>query len=594
MTVIGTAAAGALNAAGAPSRRAAAGERAAALESYLGDPADFTNPLGHEALLAADARGELSGEGERLLGRFHLNAEFVPRRLGGRFDGPEGLVRVLRPVFRRDASLAIGYGLSSFLAAVTSWLEGAPEQQRATADLLLRGERMAVAHPELAHGNDLARDEFRATDTGTRLVLDGTKRAINNVARARALTVYARTSPAPGRRSHSVLLLDTEEIPAARLTHLPRHPTTGARGLYFHGISFNELPVARSALVGEVGQGMELALRSFQISRGVMPSTAIAMIDTCLRTAVRCADERGRASGSGIDMRNAQQVLAAALADLLLCDSLCLAATRAVNLLPEQTGVYAAAAEYLVPKVLGETAYDLSIILGSSLYDQRGPYGIFAKQVRDLPVVSLGHAGSAACQATIIPQLPLLADRAWFDAEPAPAGLFDIGGSLPQLHLEALRPAAGEDALAASLVATARERPGASAGGAAAHRLAEGFLRELCSLRARISRAGAADRTPVVVAEMSALTDRYTHVLAAASCLGVWRQQQRASPGGFLAEPAWVVTALARIAGRLGGVPGLTDHAELAAPHEERLATEVVARYRDPRGYDLYGAALAG
>ena len=42
------------------------------------------------------------------------------------------------------------------------------------------------------------------------------------------------------------------------------------------------------------------------------------------------------------------------------------------------------------------------------------------------------------------------------------------------------------------------------------------------------------------------LAGRYAIVLAAAACLGVWRE---AAPGSFLADPAWVATAVRRLAG---------------------------------------------
>ncbi|GAB2626353.1 acyl-CoA dehydrogenase [Streptomyces capparidis] len=599
MAMIGAEAAGVLGTTGAPPARATAAERAAALETLLGDPADPANPLGHEALLAADARAEPPGDGERLLDRFALNAEFVPAHLGGRLDSVEGLARVLRPLFRRDAALGLGYGVTTFLAAVTSWLAGSPEQQRRTAGLLLGGGRMAVAHLALAHGNDFARDEFRAVPDGRGLRVSGRNRVMANVERAEALTVYARIAPEPGSHSHSVLLLDRDRIPPAHLTPLPRRRTHGARGVRFAGLRLSGLPVPRSAVVGQTGEGVALALRSFQVTRGAVPSMALGLVDTCLRLAVRFAEERGGSAGAGADSRNARPVFAAALADLLLSDSLCLAATRAASLLPEQTGVPAAAVEYLVPKILGEAVHDLSVVLGSAVYERRGPYGVFAKHVRDLPVTGLGHTGAAACQATIIPQLPLLAARAWFDGEPAPRALFGIGGPLPALRLAGLRPAAGRDALAATLVEVAESGPprGGGAGEAAVQRLAQGFARELRALRGRIGvagPAGAAGIAPAAVPELTAVADRYAHVLAAAACLGVWRREADARPGGFLADPAWVVTALARAAGRLGGLPGVADPAEVAAPYEDRLADEVMARYRDGLGYDLYGARVSG
>jgi alkylation response protein AidB-like acyl-CoA dehydrogenase len=595
MAVIRTGTPGVLTTVQELSGRAGAQERAAALEARLGPPTDPRNPLGFEAVLAADARAELLADGERLLDEVGLNAEFVPRALGGRFDTVEGLVQVLRPVFRRDAALGIGYGVSSFMAAVNSWLAGTPEQKRRTAQLLLDGGRMTVAYHELAHGNDFVRDEFTARRGGPGFLLDGDKQMINNVERAEALMLYARTDKGRGSRSHSVFLVDKTLTPQGHTAYLPRRITNGCRGLQFSGVQYAGLPLPRSAVVGQVGQGVDMALRSFQITRAAVPSMVLALADTCLRTAVRFAHEHGRSSGTGMDIRSSRSVFVAAFTDILFCDSLALAATRATSLAPGQTSVYAAAVKYLLPKVLSESVYDLSIILGSALYDRQGRFGIFQKHVRDLPVISLGHPGTAACQATIIPQLPLLTRVAWFDAEPAPGELFEVDGKLPPTDLEQLRPSAGQDSITAALVAAAEGAPEpGSDGEAAVHQLARGFLGELHALRDRCSALSTTSTRWTTAPELSVLADRYVHVLAAASVLGVWRQERRVRPGTFLADPAWAATALARVAGRLGGLPGLPELSDLVSGFEERMVTEALARFGDARSYDLYDSPLSG
>src|SRR5581483_5261538 len=87
--------------------------RADELERRFGVMADPANPLGQQAVLAADDHWEVLGEGEALLDDFGMGAEFVPAWLGGRLDRLDTLGRILRPVFRRDPSLGFGYGLAS-------------------------------------------------------------------------------------------------------------------------------------------------------------------------------------------------------------------------------------------------------------------------------------------------------------------------------------------------------------------------------------------------------------------------------------------------------------------------------------------------
>ncbi|MFE0762095.1 acyl-CoA dehydrogenase family protein [Streptomyces smyrnaeus] len=584
--------------------------RIADLERRFGDPADPDNPLGITALLAADERGELLAEAEDVLTDFQLNAEFVPREWGGRLERVDTMGRVLRAVFRRDASLGLGYGATSFLAAVAVWAAGTREQRRRVAELLLGGGRLAIAYHELAHGNDFVRNEFRATPTadgGFRL--DGVKQVINNVVRAEALVLFSRTDEAAGSRSHSVLLVDKDRLPAGRLRYLPRYATVGVRGCQNAGVEFTDCPVAGDALVGELGDGVELALRSFQITRSVVPSMILGGGDTALRTAVSFALNRQLYNRSVLEIPHARATLVGAFIDLLICDCLALAATRAVHLLPAETSVYAAAVKYLLPKLLTETTYDLSVVLGANFYVRGGEYGAFQKHVRDLPMISLGHAGTAACQATIIPQLPRLARAAWFTGPPAPDGLFRIRDPLPPLDPARLELVARADGLACSLAGAAdeladdsRDGPGARTGeyGEALVALAGEVEAELRGLQEECAAMPAKDRTVLASPRAYAGADRYALLLAAAACLGVWRNQGAGQDAGgqagphaastdFLASPVWPTVALTRLAKRLG-----RPLPKLPAGWEEHLLDEVLTRYHEARSYDLYDTPLAG
>lgn len=581
---------------GEPTGEPAAGgvrARVAELESRLGDPRDPENPFGHRAVLEADEHGELIAEAEEMLADFGLNAEFVPRELGGRLDRVDSFGRVLRGVFRRDAALGLGYGVTSFLAAVAVWAGGTPEQRRRVADLLLGGGRLAIAYHELAHGNDFVRNEFAAVPDpeGGGYRLRGRKEVINNAERAEGLVLFSRTDPAPGSRSHSVLLVDKSLVPDGRISYLPRYTTVGVRGCQIGGFEFDDCPVPGDALVGEEGEGVELALRSFQITRSVVPSMVIGDADTALRSVVGFAVDRQLYGRSVLEIPHARATLAGAFLDLLICDSLSLVGTRAVHLLPEETSVYAAVVKYLVPKLLNETTYDLSIVLGANFYVRQGEYGVFQKHVRDLPMTSLGHSGTAACQATIIPQLPRLARRAWFTGEPAPDGLFRIDDPLPGLDTERLVLTNSKDSLAASLVATAEELETSQDAGEytdALRSLVRGLTEELRGLQRQCAAMSPQDRTVLANPTSYALADRYALVLAAAACLNVWRQQRDDESTPFIAGPAWLTAALLRLGKRLGlTLPKLPDGCE------EQVLDQVLERYHDARSYDLYDTPLA-
>ncbi|WP_329391779.1 acyl-CoA dehydrogenase (plasmid) [Streptomyces sp. NBC_01351] len=565
-----------------------AAARAARLEALLGDPHDPANRHGIAALAGADARRLPPAATEELLASAGLGAEFVPAGDGGRLTRADLLAQVLRPVFRRDVALGFGYGITSLFASAPVWAEGTPQQRAELAGVLLGGGRASIVHHEMAHANGILRDEFTAEPGPGGYRLSGSKDVILNAARSQAYVVYARTAPARGPRSHSVFLVDSDAIADARatgrLTHLPRVTTHGMRGGLFSGLEFDGFPLPGHAMVGEEGQGVPLALRTFQVNRCLIPSVAVASADTVLHSAVRAVTEGRTASLA----RRWHKPLAGVFADLLAADSMATVSLRALSLLPAHVNVLAAAVKYVVPDLIRENLEELAGVLGGHGY-VRGDaqYGALDKLVRDLPVAGLGHAGTAACQAVIVPQLRSLAERSWFRMPEPPPGLFGGGAALPALDYRQLGIAGGDDFLAATLVGAA-DRLGSALrfGGqmAALAELADGFVGELRELRTRCAALPAA-RATLAGPGVAVLADRYALILAAASVLGMWEAQD--GTDAFLADPAWAVLALTRIGSRLGiAVPDLPEGC-LA-----QVLDELIRRHRAGRSYDLDGTEL--
>lgn len=582
---------------GTGTEEAAARRRVAELESRFGPLAQPGGPFGHAALLEADARGEVLAEAERLMDDYGLNAEFVPAALGGRLRRMDVLGRVIRPVCRRDISLGFGYGLNGFFAATPVWTAGDDRQRAFTARLLLGGGRLALGRPSVTHSNDFLRDEFVASpgpDGG--YLLDGAKTAICNSVRARGLLIIARLEPAePG--GHVVLLIDRDALPDGEAPRdLKRYETMGLRGCEFGGLEFAGCAVPDDAVVGTAGQGMHLAVQCSIQTRCLLPSVMLASADTLLRTAVQFAVEyRGEAPYAPLRVPYAREVMAGAFIDILVGDCITLAATRGAHLLPDRMSAYAAAASYAVPRTLQDAARDLSTVLGQFHFTSRGRYGMFGKQARDLPLVGQGHSGTAARQAMLIPQLTAFARDSWFRDGEADAGLFRPGADLPELDPAALAVAGRGDPLAATLLACRELLAGEGDIGGhpevapVLRELAAAFATELADLRSGVLELPADLRQALSSARMCALADRYALLLAAAACLGVWRECFRTAPGSFLADPAWVTAALHRLGGQLGLPVG-----ELPEHCRQRTLDELLERHHGARSFDLYDAELAG
>jgi alkylation response protein AidB-like acyl-CoA dehydrogenase len=581
-------------------RRNEVRSRLTGIETAFGDPGDPGNPVGYRALLAADQAGEISGEGLKLHRELALNAEFVPEELGGRLRGLDTLGLLLRPLFRRDVTLALGGTLTSFMAAMTVWTNGDPEQRRRTADVLLGGGVVAIAFQQFAHGNDFVNDEFRVGRSPAGPVLRGSKAAVNNAACAELMVAFARAEPDPPPSDdeeaggYSLLLVPLAELPADRIRTLDRVRTLAAPGLDIRGLAFDDCPLPPDALVGDWGQGSELGLRAYPITHATVPAMLIGVVDTALRTAAASALARGVNGRPLLRASAARNALAATFVDLLVSDCLALTATRALHLIPEDCDALAAVAKYLVPKLVGEALNHLSLVMGDALHETVGDHAIFHKHVRDLDMVVFGHASSAVCQATIAPCLPGIAAAPWTADRAAPPELFLPYGPVPPLDPVRLARFGALDGLTAHLAvaetALAARDPDAPYTELLNEQAAQ--LRvEVDEIRAAsLGRAGPGTRAGDAADAVRdfPLTDRYALILAALCCLGVWLN---ADPEfeGFGADPLWLVSALDRLLRRLGRAPAPPPRTVAA-----ELCAEVLRRTTENRSCDLYDLRLAG
>jgi alkylation response protein AidB-like acyl-CoA dehydrogenase len=550
------------------------------LERRFGQPWEPANPVGFGEIVAADERAEMLAAGEDLLDEYGLNAEFVPVSDGGRFDRLDGLIEVMKAVYRRDPCLGLGYGFSSFLAAVNVWAAGDAAQRAQVAGTLLANRRISVAYHELAHGNDFAGAEFAATPAGDGLCLNGGKQVIANIRRADALVLFARTSDAPGSRSHSQILVDKTAVPADRLRYLPRFHTAGMRGVQLAGIELRDHVVPATQVLGAAGRGVETALRSFQLTRTALPAIAVAQLDTGLRTTLRHCLARNLYGRPVTDLPLTRSVLVDAFVDELICDCFGTVVARAIHLLPGECSVHAAALKYLVPGRLAEAMYQLSVVLGAQFYLREGPHAIFGKQLRDLAPSVFAHVARAACQATLLPQLPVLARRSWSAGQEAPAALFDLSAALPPLRFDLLSlTSAGRDTIGPALAVAAERIDDGDPSHREVARLARGFVAQLGELRERCAHLPPVELGISAGPESYALTARYATVLATSACLNLW-SHNHLDP--FLRDPAWLVAALGRLAGQT-----CRDDAI-----EAQLFAELLARHREDRTFDIAGRPL--
>lgn len=412
---------------------AAVYERAEALEQFLGDPGDANNVFSFKRAVELDERDEYPAAACALLDEWGFSDYYVPRELGGRLESFDEFLSLVRVVARRDMTVAVAH-VKTYLGAVSVWLGGSDEQKRRLAERIRRGEQIALALTERAHGADLLASEVEASAVeGGGYRLSGEKWLINNATRSTALTIFARTSPGGGPRGFSLLLVEKDRLDPASYSHVSREKTHGIRGADISGIQFNNAIVPREALIGRPGVALELILKGFQLTRCIVPALSLGAADTALRTTMSFALSRRLYGASMWTIPHTRRTLVDAFVELVICECQVVAAARALHVLPEQMSLFSAIVKYFVPTTIEKVIRNLSMLLGARYYLREGHWhGVFQKIVRDNAIAGLFDGSTAVNLQTIALQLRQRRRHDAVNLEP----LFNLRHSLPSLAPE--------------------------------------------------------------------------------------------------------------------------------------------------------------
>lgn len=160
--------------------------------------------------------------------------------------------RIIEEELRRRSLPTLGVSLMH-AAAIRAY--GTEEQKTTLLASLLRGEvTMVHAFNELGHGSDLSANETSAVRDGDEFLINGRKDQITSLLPPDLVLTLAVTDPdAPPAHRFSVVVVDAR---AAGLVVEAEHLLVGGREFRF---LFTDVPVSTTQIVGEEGQGIEIA-----------------------------------------------------------------------------------------------------------------------------------------------------------------------------------------------------------------------------------------------------------------------------------------------------------------------------------------------
>ena len=160
------------------------------------------------------------------------------------------------------------------------------------ADVLaevVRGERVcAFALTEPEAGSDVASMRTTARREGDSWILDGEKVFISNVGIAHQYVVFANADPPSGKKGISAFLVDANAV------GLTTEPIAMSVDHPLGRVRMNGCVVPSSALIGEVGHGLRLALGTLDVFRTSVGAAAVGMARRALDEAITRTTSRSQ------------------------------------------------------------------------------------------------------------------------------------------------------------------------------------------------------------------------------------------------------------------------------------------------------------
>lgn len=215
----------------------------------------------------------------------------IPEQYGGAGMGNQALTAVLIELNRACAATGVTVSVHNSLLGAPLNKFGSEEQKQYWLPKLASGESIgSYCLTEPNAGSDAAALETTAVADGDDFILNGTKIWVTNGGWAGLYLVYARTNPdAPKAKGISAFLVprDTPGLSVGK-----KEIKTGIRGSSSTEVILDNARVPKSAMLGELDKGFQIAMDTLDGGRIGIASQAVGIGKACLEASVKYAGER--------------------------------------------------------------------------------------------------------------------------------------------------------------------------------------------------------------------------------------------------------------------------------------------------------------
>lgn len=339
------------------------------------------------------------------LGELGLFGMTIDERWGGAGLDLETYCLVLEELGYGDASTCVAISVTNSVFCAPLQAYGNDEQRERFLRPCAAGEWLgAFCLSEPGVGSDAAALETRAERDGDDFVINGTKAWVTNGSVAGALLVFAVTAPEAERGRISAFVVPADH-PGVSIVH--EEEKMGIRSSRTNQVAFDGCRVSRGLLLGEEGQGLEIALRSLDGGRAGIAAQAVGIARAALSAALGYVRER-EAFGGPIGRFEGLQARLAVMAAQIRAGRLLYLRAAALRDAGESDTAAAAMAKLYASEMANRVAYEAVQMHGGYGYVVDYPV---ERLYRDARVTTIYEGTSEIQRLVIARQLLGLARR---------------------------------------------------------------------------------------------------------------------------------------------------------------------------------------
>ena len=232
----------------------------------------------------------------------------IPPEYGGMGVDAISYACIIEEIARADSSVRSIVSVNCSLVGLTILKWGTEEQKRAWLPRISSGETLGCfGLTEPGAGSDPGSLQARAIRDGDGWVINGSKMFITNGTVAGVALIFANVDPSKGAKGVTCFIVPTDS-PGFAANEI--HGKLGLRASSTAELVLTDLRVPGDAVLGEIGDGMKIALAALDNGRVGLAASCVGLAQASLDAALVYAKERSQFGKPIASFQLVQEMLA--------------------------------------------------------------------------------------------------------------------------------------------------------------------------------------------------------------------------------------------------------------------------------------------